>query len=182
MHITLVILVSLFLLQRHGTARVGSLFGPVILVWMTALGLLGLVQVVREPSVLIAIDPWHGLQFLIHNRLHGFVVLGAVFLVATGAEAIYADLGHFGRRPIRLTWFLVALPALLLNYFGQGAHLLNHPGDAFHPFYAIVPSWAIIPMVVLATLATIVASQAVITGAFSLTSQACNSGICRGCA
>ncbi|WP_316899235.1 potassium transporter Kup [Pseudodesulfovibrio indicus] len=175
-HITLVILVSLFLLQRHGTARVGSLFGPVILVWMTALGLLGLVQVVREPSVLIAIDPWHGLQFLIHNRLHGFVVLGAVFLVATGAEAIYADLGHFGRRPIRLTWFLVALPALLLNYFGQGAHLLNHPGDAFHPFYAIVPSWAIIPMVVLATLATIVASQAVITGAFSLTSQAVQLG------
>jgi KUP system potassium uptake protein len=126
--------------------------------------------------VFAAILPWHGLHFLIANKIHGFVVLGAVFLVATGAEAIYADLGHFGARPIRLTWFLVALPALLLNYFGQGAHLLAVPGDAYHPFYAIVPGWAIIPMVVLATMATIVASQAVITGAFSLTSQAVQLG------
>jgi len=164
------------LLQRHGTAKVGTLFGPVILVWMTSLALLGLHQVVGNPSVLVAILPWHGLHFLIANKVHGFVVLGAVFLVATGAEAIYADLGHFGARPIRLTWFLVALPALLLNYFGQGAHLLAVPQDAFHPFYAIVPHWAIIPMVLLATMATIVASQAVITGAFSLTSQAVQLG------
>ncbi|XXJ21435.1 potassium transporter Kup [Desulfovibrio caledoniensis] len=176
LHITLVILISLFLLQRHGTARVGTLFGPVILVWMTSLALIGLHQVVKTPSVLAAVLPWHGLHFLIANKVHGFVVLGAVFLVATGAEAIYADLGHFGRKPIRLTWFLVALPALLLNYFGQGAHLLSAPQDAFHPFYAIVPRWAIIPMVVLATMATIVASQAVITGAFSLTSQAVQLG------
>ncbi|WP_338668560.1 potassium transporter Kup [Pseudodesulfovibrio methanolicus] len=176
LHITLAILISLFLLQRHGTAKVGTLFGPVILIWMTTLALLGLHQVIKNPSVFAAILPWHGLHFLIANKVHGFVVLGAVFLVATGAEAIYADLGHFGRKPIRLTWFLVALPALLLNYFGQGAHLLAVPQDAFHPFYAIVPRWAIIPMVILATMATIVASQAVITGAFSLTSQAVQLG------
>jgi KUP system potassium uptake protein len=176
LHITLAILIGLFLLQHHGTARVGTLFGPVILVWMTCLAFVGLNQVVRNPGVLVAVYPWHGLHFLLANKLHGFVVLGAVFLVATGAEAIYADLGHFGRRPIRLTWFLVALPALLLNYFGQGAHLLAVPEDAYHPFYAIVPQWGIIPMVGLATMATIVASQAVITGAFSLTSQAVQLG------
>ncbi|WP_272701533.1 potassium transporter Kup [Desulfovibrio sp. Fe33] len=176
LHITLAILIGLFLLQRHGTARVGTLFGPVILIWMTCLALVGLNQVVRNPGVLAAVFPWHGLHFLLANKLHGFVVLGAVFLVATGAEAIYADLGHFGRRPIRLTWFLVALPALLLNYFGQGAHLLAVPGDSYHPFYAIVPQWGVIPMVALAAMATIVASQAVITGAFSLTSQAVQLG------
>eukprot|EP00831_Metopus_contortus_P008718 TRINITY_DN13347_c0_g1_i1.p2 TRINITY_DN13347_c0_g1~~TRINITY_DN13347_c0_g1_i1.p2 ORF type:complete len:638 (+),score=118.86 TRINITY_DN13347_c0_g1_i1:451-2364(+) len=175
-HITLVILVSLFLVQRHGTARVGTLFGPVILLWMITLAVFGLVQVAQNPQVFAAVSPWYGLDFLLNNRLHGFIVLGAVFLVATGAEAIYADLGHFGRRPIRLTWFFIALPSLLLNYFGQGAHLLVRPEDAYHPFYAIVPHWAIIPMVLLATLATIVASQAVITGAFSLTSQAVQLG------
>ena len=174
--ITLVILTALFLIQRHGTARVGTLFGPIILVWLMALALLGLHQIVREPRVLTALSPWHGLAFLIDNRLHGFVVLGAVFLVVTGAEAIYADMGHFGRRPIRLTWFGLVFPCLVLNYFGQGAHLLGHPQDAFHPFYAIVPAWALVPMVGLATMATIIASQAVITGAFSLTSQAIQLG------
>ena len=175
-HITLVILTGLFLLQKHGTAKVGALFGPIILIWFSVLGALGLSQIIRSPEILLALLPWHGLEFLIHNRLHGFVVLGAVFLVATGAEALYADMGHFGRKPIRLTWFVLVLPALVLNYFGQGAHLLRHPQDAFHPFYAIVPHWAIIPMVVLATMATIIASQAVITGAFSLTSQAIQLG------
>jgi KUP system potassium uptake protein len=175
-HVTLVILVGLFLLQSHGTARVGTLFGPIILVWFGVLAVLGLVQIALNPKVLQAFFPWHALAFLIENRLHGFVVLGAVFLVVTGAEAIYADMGHFGSRPIRLTWFLIAFPALTLNYFGQGAHLLTHPADAYHPFYAIVPHWALIPMVALATMATIIASQAVITGAFSLTSQAMHLG------
>ncbi|QGY41705.1 potassium transporter Kup [Pseudodesulfovibrio cashew] len=174
--VTLAILTGLFLIQKHGTARVGTLFGPVILVWMIALAGLGLSQILRTPQVIKAFSPWYGLAFLLDNRLHGFVVLGAVFLVATGAEAVYADMGHFGRRPIRLTWFGLVLPCLVLNYFGQGAHLLNHPADAYHPFYAIVPSWALIPMVALATMATIIASQAVITGAFSLTSQAIQLG------
>jgi KUP system potassium uptake protein len=175
-HITLVILTGLFLLQKHGTAKVGALFGPIIFIWFCILAVLGLVRIIANPHVLSAVFPWYGLAFLINNRLHGFVVLGAVFLVVTGAEAIYADMGHFGRRPIRLTWFVVAFPCLVLNYFGQGAHLLAKPQDAFHPFYAIVPHWAIIPMVVLATMATIIASQAVITGAFSLTSQAIQLG------
>jgi len=175
-HITLIILIGLFILQKNGTAKVGTLFGPVIGVWFCILAVMGLAQIVRNPGVLAAFFPWHGLAFLINNRLHGFVVLGAVFLVVTGAEAIYADMGHFGRLPIRLTWFLVVFPALTLNYFGQGAHLLSHPEDAVHPFYAIVPPWAIIPMIVLATMATIIASQAVITGAFSLTSQAIQLG------
>jgi KUP system potassium uptake protein len=175
-HITLIILTGLFLLQRHGTARVGRLFGPIILVWFCVLAWLGLVQIIKHPEVFNAVLPWYGLTFLINNRLHGFVVLGAVFLVVTGAEAIYADMGHFGRRPIRLTWFWIVFPALILNYFGQGAHLLVNPMDAFHPFYAIVPHWSIIPMVILATMATIIASQAVITGAFSLTSQAIQLG------
>ena len=175
-HITLTILIGLFLIQRHGTARVGALFGPVILCWLLSLAGLGVAEVARNPRVLAALLPWHGIGFLVENRLHGFVVLGAVFLVVTGAEAIYADMGHFGKRPIRLAWFFVVFPCLVLNYFGQGAHLLNHPADNAHPFYAIVPSWGMAPMVVLATMATIIASQAVITGAFSLTSQAIQLG------
>jgi len=174
--ITLVILTGLFLLQKRGTARVGALFGPIIFIWFCALAGLGLIQIIRNPQVLSAVFPWHGIAFLINNRMHGFIVLGAVFLVVTGGEAIYADMGHFGRRPIRLTWFVVAFPALVLNYFGQGALLLTHPEATNHPFYAMVPHWAIIPMVILATLATIIASQAVITGAFSLTSQAIHLG------
>lgn len=175
-HVTLAILVGLFLLQRHGTAKVGTLFGPIILLWFCVLATLGLPQIIANPKVLSALLPWHGIDFLVENRGHGFVVLGAVFLVVTGAEAIYADMGHFGSSPIRLTWFAVAFPALILNYFGQGAHLMTNPQDAFHPFYAIVPTWALIPLVILATMATIIASQAVITGAFSLTSQAINLG------
>ncbi|MDD5759299.1 MAG: potassium transporter Kup [Desulfobulbaceae bacterium] len=175
-HVTIAILVGLFLLQKTGTARVGSMFGPIIFLWFCVLAGLGLVQIVHHPQVLSAVFPWHGLVFLIKNRTHGFVVLGAVFLVVTGAEAIYADMGHFGRRPIRLTWFLVAFPALVLNYFGQGAVLLLKPEASNHPFYALVPEWAMIPMVILATLSTIIASQAVITGAFSLTNQAIQLG------
>lgn len=174
--LTIIILAGLFLLQSRGTARVGSLFGPVILIWFLVLGVLGSLQIVRDPKVLLAVFPWHGMKFLAQNRLHGFVVLGAVFLVVTGAEALYADMGHFGKRPIRLTWFLLVFPALVLNYFGQGALLMLKPEESHHPFYALVPPWALIPMVLLATVATIIASQAVITGSFSLTRQAMQLG------
>ena len=174
--ITVAILIGLFLIQRHGTARVGGLFGPVILVWLCFLAVTGAVQVARTPQVLAAVFPWHAARFLIFNKLHGFVVLGAVFLVVTGTEALYADMGHFGTRPIRLTWFAIVLPALLLNYFGQGALLLGSPEAADHPFYAMVPPWAMVPTVLLATLATIIASQAVISGAFSMTRQAIQLG------
>jgi KUP system potassium uptake protein len=173
---TILILAGLFLIQRHGTARVGGLFGPVIFVWFAVLAVLGFVQIARSPQVMAAVLPWYGLKFLVINKFHGFVVLGAVFLVVTGAEALYADLGHFGRRPIQLTWIVFVLPALVLNYFGQGALLLTRPQEAHHPFYALVPSWAMMPMVVLATGATIIASQAVITGSYSLTRQAIQLG------
>jgi len=174
--LTIVILCGLFLLQRHGTARVGGLFGPVILIWLCFLALTGAFQIARTPQVLLAVFPWHAIRFLIFNKLHGFVTLGAVFLVVTGTEALYADMGHFGTRPIRLTWFVLVFPALVLNYFGQGAMLLGRPEAAAHPFYAMIPSWAMIPTVLLATLATIIASQAVISGAFSLTRQAIQLG------
>jgi KUP system potassium uptake protein len=174
--LTMVILAGLFGLQHRGTARIGRLFGPVILTWFLVLAVLGAVQIIRTPRILGAVLPWHGAIFLAANRLHGFVVLGAVFLVVTGAEAMYADMGHFGKRPIRLAWLALVLPALLLNYFGQGALLMRHPQEAHHPFYALVPPWAMIPMVLLATAATIIASQAVITGAFSLTRQAIQLG------
>ena len=173
---TILILASLFLLQKRGTARVGRLFGPIMLLWFCVLAVLGIAQIVSYPQVLAAVFPWHGLNFLLANRMHGFIVLGAVFLAVTGAEAIYTDMGHFGRRPIQLVWFLIAFPALVLNYFGQGALLLVRPEEVHHPFYALVPDWAMIPMVLLATLATIIASQAVITGSFSLTRQAIQLG------
>jgi KUP system potassium uptake protein len=174
--LTIVILAGLFLLQRHGTARVGSLFGPVMLVWFFVIGILGFAQITRNPQVLVAASPFYAVQFLLVNKAHGFVVLAAVFLVVTGAEALYADMGHFGKTPIRLTWLSLVLPALILNYFGQGALLLARPGETHHPFYALVPSWGMVPMVILATLGTIIASQAVITGAFSLTRQAIQLG------
>ena len=174
--VTIAILVGLFLIQRHGTARLGGLFGPVILVWLVFLAVTGSVQVAHTPQVLSAVFPWHAIRFLVLNKLHGFVVLGAVFLVVTGTEALYADMGHFGPRPIRLTWFAIVFPALVLNYFGQGALLLVNPEAAGHPFYAMVPAWAMVPTVLLATLATIIASQAVISGAFSMTRQAIQLG------
>ncbi|MDG4476313.1 potassium transporter Kup [Thiovibrio frasassiensis] len=173
---TILILSGLFLIQKKGTARVGRLFGPIMLLWFCMLAALGIAQIVSCPRILVAVFPWHGISFLLENRIHGFIVLGAVFLVVTGAEAIYADMGHFGKRPIQLVWFLIAFPALVLNYFGQGALLLVRPEEAYHPFYAMVPDWAMIPMVLLATMATIIASQAVITGSFSLTRQAIQLG------
>ncbi|MFC1811610.1 potassium transporter Kup [Thermodesulfobacteriota bacterium] len=174
--LTIIILCGLFLIQRHGTARIGGLFGPVILIWLCFLAITGAVQLARTPQVLSAIFPWHAIRFLVFNKLHGFIVLGAVFLVVTGTEALYADMGHFGTRPIRLTWFALVFPALVLNYFGQGALLLVRPEAAHHPFYAMVPSWAVFPTVFLTTLATIIASQAVISAAFSLTRQAVQLG------
>ena len=174
--ITIIILTCLFMLQHRGTEKTGILFGPVILLWFLCIAGLGLSSIVKNPHILIAVWPWHGVQFLMRNQIAGFFVLGAVFLVVTGVEALYADMGHFGPGPIRLAWTVIVLPALLLNYFGQGAILLHDPEFAHNPFYSLVPSWAIVPMVALATAATIIASQAVITGAFSLTQQAVQMG------
>ena len=174
---TIAILVGLFLFQSRGTARVGKVFGPVTLVWFAVLAMLGLVQIAHYPEVLAAISPVHGFDFFLRNGWHGFLILGSVFLVVTGGEALYADMGHFGMRPIRLAWFIIVLPALLLNYFGQGALLLEDPLTAENPFYRLAPSWALYPLVLLATSAAIIASQAIITGAFSLTMQAVQLGL-----
>ncbi|HYE25496.1 MAG TPA: potassium transporter Kup [Clostridia bacterium] len=174
--ITVVVLVLLFSIQNRGTARIGRMFGPIIIVWLVTIATLGLVAIVRVPQVLAAIDPRHGVLFLVHNGWRAFVVLGSVFLAITGAEALYADMGHFGRRPIRLAWFYLVLPALLLNYFGQGALLIADPSAVENPFYRLAPRWAIYPLVVLATSAAVIASQALISGAFSLTRQAVQLG------
>jgi KUP system potassium uptake protein len=174
--ISVAILVVLFVIQQYGTHRVGRLFGPVMVVWFATIAFMGVVWIVRAPVVLEAIDPRHGVRFFITNGWHGFAVLGAVFLAVTGGEALYADMGHFGPRPIRLAWFVLVLPALMLNYFGQGALLLLNPHAASQPFYLMVPSWALLPLVALATMAAIIASQALISGAFSLTRQAIQLG------
>jgi KUP system potassium uptake protein len=174
--ITIALLVVLFIFQRSGTAKVGGLFGPVIAVWFAVLAILGLIQIVGEPRILFALDPLYGVRFLIADPLRGFVLLGAVVLAVTGAEALYADMGHFGRAPIRKGWFRIVLPSLLLNYFGQGALLLNHPEALDNPFYRLAPDWALYPMVILSSAATVIASQAVISGAFSMTRQAVQLG------
>jgi KUP system potassium uptake protein len=174
--IAIVILIGLFFFQSRGTTRVGSIFGPITMLWFIAISLLGIQQIIRAPEVLAAINPMHGFEFFMINGFRGFLVLGAVFLVVTGGEALYADIGHFGTTPIRLTWFAIVLPALTLNYFGQGALLLVQPEAAANPFYRMAPSWALYPMVVLATAAAVIASQAIISGAFSLTMQAIQLG------
>ena len=173
--LAVVILVAVFAIQRHGTHRVGRLFGPIMVGWFVVLAILGAVSITRYPAVLAAIDPRQAVRFLVENRGHGFAVLGAVFLVVTGGEALYADMGHFGARPIRVAWFAIVLPALLLNYFGQGALLLHAP-DTRDPFFQLSPTWALLPLVALATAAAIIASQALISGAFSLTRQAIQLG------
>jgi KUP system potassium uptake protein len=170
------VLVGLFFVQQHGTATIGALFGPVMLVWFAVLGLLGLLQILHQPMVLAAVNPAHALQFFAAHGGAGFLVLGAVVLAITGAEALYADMGHFGRRPIQLIWFAYVLPALLLNYFGQGALLLANPEAVRNPFYLSAPSWALYPLIGLATAATVIASQAVISGAFSMTRQIVHMG------
>ena len=169
--LTVVVLVGLFAMQSRGSARIGMLFGPVMSVWFAALALAGLWQVVQMPAVFAALDPSHGLRFLFGHGWTSFLALGSVFLALTGAEALYADMGHFGRAPIRLDWFGLVLPALILNYFGQGALVLAHPETVDSPFYRLFPGWALYPMVILATAATVIASQAVISGAFSLSQQ-----------
>jgi len=174
--LTVAILIGLFLLQRRGTAGVGAVFGPVVVVWFVTLAVLGTHSIAENPAVLSAINPAYALRFFTHNGMTGYLVLGAVFLVATGAEALYADLGHFGVLPIQIDWFVLVFPALVLNYFGQGALLLQDPSAAHNPFYRMAPEWALYPMVLLATLATVIASQAVISGVFSLTRQAVQLG------
>jgi KUP system potassium uptake protein len=174
--ISIAILIGLFVVQRRGTAGLGRLFGPVMIVWFSTLAILGIRWIVTEPGVLAAVNPWYAVTFFVHNGWTGFLVLGSVFLVVTGGESLYADMGHFGRLPIRIAWFGLVLPALLINYFGQGALLLTHPDKAEHVFYELAPRFLLYPLVALATLATIIASQAVISGAFSLTRQAVQLG------
>jgi KUP system potassium uptake protein len=174
--LTLIILIGLFIVQRHGTARVGSVFGPVMILWFAVLGVLGALQIAREPSVLAALDPVYAIGFIILHPAATLTVLAAVFLAVTGGEALYADMGHFGRRPIRLAWFWIVMPSLTLNYFGQGSLVLVRPDGVQNPFYMLAPGWLQLPLVLLATAATVIASQAVISGAYSMTSQAIKLG------
>jgi KUP system potassium uptake protein len=174
--LTVVILVGVFVIQKYGTHRVGGLFGPIMVAWFLTIAVLGVMWIARAPAVLAAFDPRYAFSFFASNGWTGFAVLGAVVLVATGAEALYADMGHFGKQPIRVAWFALVLPALILNYLGQGALLLRQP-DVDHPFFLLAPSWALYPLVVLATAAAIIASQALISGAFSITRQAIQLGL-----
>jgi KUP system potassium uptake protein len=174
--ITIALLVLLFVMQRGGTGRVGGFFGPITALWFAVIGVLGTNQIIHDPRVLLALNPYYGLSFFISDPWRGFLLLGVVVLAVTGAEALYADMGHFGANPIRRAWFYLVFPALLLNYFGQGALLLRSPGALENPFYLLAPEWALYPLVVLASAATIIASQAVISGAFSMTRQAVQLG------
>jgi KUP system potassium uptake protein len=175
--LTLVILVMLFSVQRGGTARVATAFGPVMIIWFSALAVMGLIHIRDDPSVLAAINPWYAIHFLLSHGAIGLVTLGAVFLAVTGGEALYADLGHFGRKPIQAGWMCFVLPSLLINYFGQGALVLSNPAAIENPFYRMVPEAMLLPLIGLATAATVIASQAVITGAYSLTRQAVQLGL-----
>ncbi len=174
--ITVVILIGLFSIQKNGTGSVGKIFGPVTLTWFLVIGLLGGYNVVQNFEILHAINPYFAYQFFLQNSFNGFIVLGSVFLVVTGGEALYSDLGHFGIEPIRKAWFFVVLPCLLLNYFGQGSYLLTHPEAVANPFFSMAPQWSLYPLVFLATLATTIASQALITGVFSISMQAVQQG------
>src|SRR5688500_17419435 len=170
------VLAALFAFRARGTEAVGRLFGPVTLLWFVAIGAAGVYGIAREPAVLAALNPLHALRFLLTHAAESFMVLGAVVLVVTGAEALYADMGHFGKGPVRIAWFSVVAPALVLNYFGQGALLMTRPEAAANPFYLLLPGWALYPMVALATAAGVIASQAVISGAYSITKQAVQLG------
>ncbi len=174
--LTVIILVSLFAVQYKGTAGVGKIFGPITFIWFIVIAVLGISSIVKNPDVLRAINPYFALHFFVDNGFHGFVILGSVFLVVTGGEALYADLGHFGKSPIKLAWFSLVLPCLLLNYFGQGALILKNVAAVENPFYYLAPEWALYPLVFLATIATVIASQALISGAFSITFQALQLG------
>ncbi|NVO17309.1 MAG: potassium transporter Kup [Rhodoplanes sp.] len=175
--LTVAVLVVLFAVQSHGTARVAALFGPIMTVWFVVIAVAGLAHIADDPGIVAALDPTRAVAFLWTHGKVGFITLGAVFLAVTGAEALYADLGHFGRRPIQTAWLVLVLPSLALNYLGQGALVLAHPEAIENPFFLLVPDWALLPMVVLATAATVIASQAVITGAYSLTRQAIQLGL-----
>jgi KUP system potassium uptake protein len=170
--LTIVVLVCLYAVQRHGTAGIGRWFGPIMLVWFAALAAMGVVNIVKSPGILVALNPWHAVRFFIDNRGIAFLALGAIVLAFTGAEALYADMGHFGRKPIRLAWFAVTFPALALNYLGQGGLLLARPDAIANPFYQQLGSWSVYPLVVLSTIATVIASQATISGTFSMTKEA----------
>jgi KUP system potassium uptake protein len=175
--LSLIVLVALFPMQSRGTAKVGRVFGPLISLWFVVIGVLGLSAITSNPGILAALNPLEAIRFIARNGLLSFGILGSVFLAMTGAEVLYADLGHFGRSPIRRSWFFLVYPALLLNYVGQGAFLLSHPDEADNLFYRLVPSWGLYPMVVLATIATIIASQAVISGSFSIARQSVQLGL-----
>lgn len=176
--ISFLILLALFLCQRFGTAKISFIFGPVLLLWFIVIGILGGIAIAHDPAILRAVNPYYAYKFFLHGGHHAFVMLGGIFLVITGAEAMYADLGHFGRNPIRSSWFFIVLPALLLNYFGQGANLLRSPDALANLFYTLSPDWFSYPLLILATLATIIASQAVITASFSLARQAILLNVC----
>ncbi|MFN8582236.1 MAG: potassium transporter Kup [Gemmatimonadaceae bacterium] len=173
---TVIILLALFLAQRQGTAKVGTVFGPLMLVWFLAIAILGSIEIAHEPRILFAVNPIYGVRFFIAHGTHAFILLGAVVLAVTGAEALYADMGHFGKKPIRRAWFGLVFPALLLNYFGQGGLLLRVPEAAENPFYLLAPRWLLFPLIAIATMAAIIASQALISGAFSLTQQSVQLG------
>ena len=175
--LTIIVLVSLYALQQHGTAGIGRWFGPVMVLWFAALAAMGVVNIVQAPQILTALNPWHALVFMLENKYAGFVALGAVVLAFTGAEALYADMGHFGKKPIRMAWFLVTFPALALNYLGQGALLMTNPDAISNPFFQQLGSWSVTPLVILSTMATVIASQATISGTFSMTRQAIALGL-----
>jgi KUP system potassium uptake protein len=175
--ITVIVLVGLFLIQRHGTGSVGKVFGPVMLGWFAILAVMGVSWIIREPRVLAALDPSHAIRLLTQHQIGALAVLAGVFLTVTGGEALYADMGHFGKLPIRLGWICIVMPALVLNYFGQGALLIENPAAIENPFYLMAPQWSLFPLVILATAATVIASQAVISGVFSVTTQAVSLGL-----
>lgn len=176
--LTVFILNTLFVVQRFGTAQIGRIFGPIILIWFLVLSALGIHGIMGNPEVMWALSPIYAIQFFLKNGFAGFLVLGSVFLVVTGGEALYADMGHFGKRPIQRAWFFVALPGLILNYFGQGALLLSTPAAISNPFYLLAPNWSLAPLVLLSTIASVIASQALISGVFSITRQAIQLGLC----
>jgi KUP system potassium uptake protein len=175
--ITIVVLVGLFLIQRHGTGSVGKVFGPVMLGWFAILAVMGVSWILREPRVLMALDPTHAMRLFSDHQISALAVLAGVFLTVTGGEALYADMGHFGKTPIRVGWICIVMPALVLNYFGQGALLIENPAAIDNPFYLMAPQWSLLPLVVIATAATVIASQAVISGVFSVTTQAVSLGL-----
>ncbi len=174
--LALLVLISLFMVQKNGTSAVGRWFGPVMIVWFSVLAVLGIGQIIKVPMVLTAINPWYALRYFLHDPIEGFFSLGATVLALTGAEALYADMGHFGRKPVQRAWFFVVFPGLILNYFGQGALLLARPSAVQNPFYLMSPHWALLPLIALSTIATVIASQAVISGCYSMTQQAMHLG------